>query len=292
MLLIVILYALYGATFIFIKKSLIYGSYIDLTWFRALLITIVSIPHIIIYRKHVVTLLKNRLIPLLIYSSLIFISGLSLHWASQYTSPVKAAIYYTLAPFITALIGHFFFKEHINRKKLIGIIISAVGVAIMIYEKNSGQVNISESIIADIVLIIAVTSFSLGWLVIKKTIRKEDAPITAINGLSAIFVMLACTPLLLSQTHSVASLPLDFWKWASLETITGGVIGCTLYMFLLNSYSATLLALASLLEPCFTAAYIFILLQIVPENTTIIATLFIGIGLTMFYLESLKIKRS
>lgn len=288
MIFVIILYALFGATFILVEQTLTVGSFIDLTWVRGAVVTIASIPHLIIFRKEIPSLFKNSLRPLIIYSSLLFTGYISFHWAAQNILPVKAAVYYTLAPFITALIGHFFFKEKITKNKLIGIIISAIGIAIIIYDKNDFSINTSSTYVSDLILLFAVTSYSLSWLIIKKTIKKEKAPAPVINGISSLFVLLLTTPLMLMQAKTVIDLPIAFWKWSMLESLVGGVAGYTLYIYLLNFYSATFISLASLLEPCFTAFYQFVLLNKIPSMLTILSTFVIALGLIVFYIDDLK----
>lgn len=170
-------------------------------------------------REHV----PPRDLALLFFASLLgitlnqtcFIAGVSL------TSPVNASVVTTTAPILTLVIAAFYLKEPVTAKKLIGILLGALGALLLILSGNSGAGGTEKGGVAgDLLCLAAQVSFAVYYVVFKQLIGRYS-PVTLMKWMFT-YAVVCCVP------FSYTSLALLDWNrlspalWGDLAFIVGG----------------------------------------------------------------------
>ena len=96
----------------------------------------------------------------------------------QYTSVIVSQILYTLVPLIVGILAHFIVNEKFTLSRIIGAIISAIGVLFLITGSSDKIESISLGTpIGNIIIIAAVISWSL-YLVLSRKLSSHTSPTT------------------------------------------------------------------------------------------------------------------
>lgn len=104
--------------------------------------------------------------------SIVFNQGLFIFGLSQ-TSPVDASIITTSLPIITMILATAFLKELLTPKKVVGVIMGAVGALLLILSNNE-NVNNSGNIWGDTLCVIAQISFACYLTFFRKIISRYN----------------------------------------------------------------------------------------------------------------------
>lgn len=209
--------------------------------------------------------------------------------ALKYATATKASFLYNLTPFINALFSYFYFAEKMTTKKWVGLGIGFFGFIPMLLANGHAQ---SDGLIvswADLLLIIAVSTYAYGMILTRKLMLSGHYSSTVINGTAitaaGIFSLLAsCFFDARPLVNHFSSFDFLMFSLACLSLITG----YTIAGFLLKHYTATFLSFAAFTMPFFAALYSWLLLG---EHITwhfLASTVAVIIGLYIFYTEELK----
>lgn len=283
MILVIILNALFALTFSAGKKALIYGSPVMLCLGRTAIAAIILLTINFIKNKSFSKLQFNHLILLLAYSLALLISIICGNWALVHVTSIKSALFYAMSPLITALISYLLFNDRFNYYKASGIMIGLLGM-LLIATSNTNQAALTLQAPGwpEFILTLAVITYSIGWFLIKPLITKYHYHPFYMNGLASLISCLICIFITIFKQENLPTI-FDFWIWTGLQSIVSSVICYSLYMYLLNYYSANFLSFSGFSEPIFAAFYGWFLLQETPSTMFWLATMFISIGLGLFY---------
>jgi len=293
MLPILLLHALYGATFTISKILVQYANPIFVIGTRmtiagVLLLTLAKI----FYTKKLICDRKT-----LFFLTQISIFGIYFPYVLRYCSlkyltVTKVALMYNLTPFISYFFSYLFFSEKVTLKKMFGIIIGCASVIPLLIAKAPAD---EEAVKAfgflswpELMMLGSLTSFCYGWIVMKKLLSHQNAPTFAINGRTMLFagILSLVTSFAIEPSHTIAQ-PLTFFSWLALIILCTNVICFHYYAVLLKKYSATLLSLGGLVAPvsaCITSWLYF------GEKISwdfFASGLLVGLGFFIFYQEEL-----
>ncbi|MEG0032851.1 MAG: EamA family transporter [Mucinivorans sp.] len=145
----------------------------------------------------------------------IFLQGLS------HTSPVDASIIATTGPMIVLLVSAILGRDHITPKKLIGILVGAMGaMTVILY---GGIANFGSGHLTGNLLVFA-SAFSYAcYLIVVKDLMRKYSPFTIVAwifGLSAVVL----TPLLWDDLSGVDFANFSLASWGALTFV---VVGAT-----------------------------------------------------------------
>lgn len=291
MFLVVVLYALFALTFAVAKRAIFCSSPLILAWSRS---TISALCLLSLYAFKNGKFRKFNLQNtgyLLSYTISVFITILGANYALVQVSSAKAALIYSLSPLITAVSSYFLWHTKLAAKQFSGLGLGLLGVTVMLIS-TPGVIGLSWQVpnIADYILLIAVITYSIGWFLVHPLITTAKYSPIYINGISSALNAILYGTLLLIQGTSIPLNP-EFWWWTAVQAIIISVICYTLYMHLLNFYSANFLAFAYFMEPLFAAIYGWLLLAEVPSTNFWIASGLVTLGLLLFYLGEQKQKQ-
>jgi drug/metabolite transporter (DMT)-like permease len=289
MLSVIALYALFSLTFSAGKKALAYSGPMGLTWIRMLVTAGTLLPVYFVQKRKLPKMSWYQFGLLFLYSLATLAAFLFANMALAQVSSIKVALFYTLAPFITALISSVVYHERLNLLKSIGMLLGFAGILmIILYGADSSQLTLEWPGLPEMMLLIAITAYSVSWFIIRPLVTEKRFSPLFINGSSTLIGTIICTSAMyFSNTPFPTALP--FWQWGGLQAVMSSVICYSLYMHLLNYYSPNFLAFASFMEPIFATVYGWILLGEVPSIAFWLASIVVSFGLYLFYRGEQKI---
>jgi drug/metabolite transporter (DMT)-like permease len=217
-------------------------------------------------------------------------------WALNNMSSSKNALIFTFAPFITAIICYFLYKEKMTWKKIAGLVIGFIGsLPILLTHSVDNSVCFSLYFIGlpEIATFLAVSLFAYGWIVTGQLSKKYGYAALMINGITMSIgglMVLATSPFM----DTWDPLPYtQFWPFIGYTValiIVGNVISFNWYIALMRKYTATFLAFVGFTEPLYVAVYSYLLLGEVVTWQFFVSLAIISLGLFIFYQEELRQK--
>lgn len=293
--LVFLLYALFASVFTVAKEALHVSSPIFLVGSRMLLAGLLILAFLYFRKRETLKLQKGQLIQILLLGFFnIYLTNILELWGLQYLTSFKTCFLYSLSPFLTALFSYFSFKETLNWKKWLGLLIGFSGFLPILLcqsdqENISGQLGIFS--LAEIAVLCAVLSSVFGWVVLKKLVSHMSCSFLVANGYSMLF---GGALGLLHSMYSESWNPIPVsntlvWIECSLFLIIiSNCICYNLYGYLLKKFSSTFMSFAGLSTPVFTALFGGFFFGEQPSWDFFISFMVVFFGLLMFYREELK----
>lgn len=248
-----VLYFLFALVFIVAKSALCYASPIFFVGLRmvvggALLIGTQWL------RGQSVRIAARDLIPFAGLALIhIYIPYVTEFVALADVSAAKAAIFYNLSPFLTALSLWFLHGDRLNHRQIIGMLIGFIGFMPLIWQHLPTEHEVIFMLSgAELLLFASVIASVFGWIALKALVKRGYSPIL-VNGVAMLVGGLGA----LVTAAGVEHVYVNNWQllgvWTVASILLGNVICYNLYGFLLAHHSPTLLSFAGFLCPLFTA---------------------------------------
>ncbi len=204
-----------------------------------------------IKREHIFRLVLCGLFGVAI-NQLFFFNGLSL------TSPLNSALIITATPIIVLITSAILLKNRITSRKIIGVILGAIGAMTLIRLGQGEGVTSETSLRGDLYILINATSYSI-YLVLVKPLMAHYKPITVITWVFFVgwFVV---TPFGLQEF-----LEIDWstFKMKDSFSMTFVIIIATFLVYLLNIFALkhlppTTVSVYIYLQPLLVIAFTFL----------------------------------
>lgn len=208
-------------------------------------------------------------------------------WAIQYVSSVKVNIFYSLSPFVTALLARITGQEQLSARKIVGLCIGFGGMIPLSLNAlgNGISAQIFPTSLYDGALLISVISAAYAWFIIKRLINR-GYPLLFINGAMTLLGGLMCG---VAHIYSYSGVFAPVYSWPSLLLymslliMISNVLGYTMYGMLLRKYSLTFLSFSGFMCPLFGMLYGFLLMGEPFSMTYILSLGCVFAGLSLFY---------
>lgn len=296
MMLIVLLYTLFGSSFVLGKMLLAYTTPLFLTGIRmsiggSLLLAYLFFyahEHLVFKRKHLFWYIQMILFG-------IYITYILRFWALNYMQAAKTNFMYNLSPFMSAFFSYLFFNERLSMKKWLGLGVGLIGMLPILMTTSFKEQAVGELLFLswpEIAVIISVATHTYSWIVMRKLVKHKSYSPMMINGISMTFGGLLA---LMTSYATYDGGPLidtaHTWKFCvllALIIVISNIICNNLYGWLLKRYTATFLAFSGFLSPLSTALFGWLLLG---EKVTwhfYLSCIIVFIGLYIFYQEELQ----
>lgn len=288
MILIIVLYALFGTSFPISKFLLGYVGPQFFTGVRMVIAGTLLLFYQFLYTRGTFHFKRNHAK----YFIQIIIIGVYLTYALRFWGlaklpAAKTAFLFNLTPFFSAFYAYLMFKEKLSLKQWIGLGIGFLGFIPILLTSSTSEKLLGELIFIswpEIAVIAAVACSSYSWLLMQKLIKHKKYPSAEVNGICFLVggIMALITSYFVEPFTTIVD-PGTFLSWLAIVTITSNIICHNLYAHLLKKYSATFLSFAGFLGPLFAALYGWLFLQ---EKITWhfgASALFVFIGLFIFY---------
>lgn len=293
MVLLVLMYVLFGLTFIFGSTAMQNASPIFFIALRMLISGSIMLFYLKFRRKSFKINRSDVKWFFLLALIHILIPYVGEFWALQYLSAAKVSLIWSLSPFITAIFAWFMFKEKMTTLKFVGMFIGFLGfIPIVVHEGAKEQTlgSLFHISMADFALIIAVISAAFAWSTFKKLLQRGYKTLV-INGWA---MLIGGAYALVLSPFFEAWRPFPVKNWSITIgcllalVLIGGMICYNLYGFLLKRYTVTFLSFAGGIVPFFTAFFQWIILRQPVSFAFILSVMIISLGLYIFYTEELK----
>lgn len=224
----------------------------------------------------------------------IYITNALEFWALQHLTSIKTCFFYSLSPFIAALLSLLLFSERLSQRQMWGLCIGFFGFLPFLLSQENGEpfsMDIFWMGWPEAAMLTAVFANAYGWILLKQAIQEHNiAPFVA-NGASMFLGGL------MALAHSLFSESWDPIPVSDMTTFTilslsimiiSNFFCFNLYGYLLKRYSATFLSFAGFMTPLFTALYGYLFLGETTGLVFYISIATVLLGLAMFYQEELR----
>lgn len=293
MILLFLLYALFGLTFTLGKVTLFYAKPFFIIGTR-MLIGGVGIMSYLYATKSIQC--RPQLKDWAAYTKIglfgVFIPYCLRAWALQYMPSTKAAFIFTFMPFSTALLSYFFHKERLSFQKIVGLAIGLVGMVPTLLTSSPVE-NAPGSLgfisLPELAVIASVLSFSYNLINLQVLVKHKGCPAPVATGISTLIGgFLAFNAAILFESPLVITNHAAFWPLLAVQIIISNLICSNLQASLLKQYSPTLLAFAGFLTPICAAffGWLFLCEQAYPSY--ILSFLLVLVGLIIFYYDEIQ----
>lgn len=304
MLFLFLLCAFSASTFTIGKTALNYTTPMFLIGVRLLISGILFLAYYYFHYKQMPTLRKYDYWVLAQVAFASFYFAFSMEFmALQYLPSSKTALLYNLSPVIAACFSYFVFNEIMTLKKIIGLGICLLSFLPVLMESAPDEGSKLFLFISwpELCVFLAVVSFTYGWVVMRKAIKRHFIPTVFVNGVgmvcagiaSLITVYIFEIPYLSSENWIHPWIPvtelLPFVVFTSLLIIVGSVLCYAIYGYLLHKYTATFVTLGELATPLFAAFYGWAFLNESITPSFYFSMVVLALGSYIFYLEEKRL---
>lgn len=214
-------------------------------------------------------------------------------WALGYISSMKANMMWAALPFMTALMSYYIVRERLTNRKIIGMIIGALGTIPILLTSDETTLPIGEFFrisLPEFMMLVAIASTAYGWFLVHE-LDDRGYPLTQINAcaMAGAGILSAITSCGFGYYHVDALLE---WKsiigYALIIAVLGNLTANVLYGWLLRYYTATFLSFSSFLAPIFGVIYGVLFMHELFYYRYVMAFIVIVTGLAVFYQDELQ----
>lgn len=221
----------------------------------------------------------------------IYITNILEYWGLVHLTAGKACFIYSLSPFFTAFFSYLHFKEKMNLRKWIGMLVGFCGIVPVLLTQtgSEGFLKAFGFISWPELAIIGAVLFSVyGWVLLRISVKEDSVSPLMANATSMLIggSMALGHSFLVEDWNPTPILAGSFWPLAKvvlLSAILSNVIGYNLYGYLLKKLTATFLSFVGLLSPIFASIASWMILGESFSPPIVIATSIIGTGLYLVY---------
>jgi len=183
-------------------------------------------------------------------------------WALQEVTVAKASLLFNTTPFFTAVFGYFFLKERLSLLQFTGLCIGFFGTIPILLTSSPLEDTLSFSFISiyELAIIVAAASMSYGFIVTQKLVAHRKCPAFLANGIATFSA--GCISLGASRVfeeHPIKTSLTAFLSIMVIQLIISNLICSNLQASLFKKYSPTFISLAGFLSPLFASVYGFLL---------------------------------
>lgn len=293
----IFMYAAWSSIFSLGKLALENSPPIFLTGFRMFFAGLILIGWLALKDRKSLKIGKKQIIPLLALAVFsIYLTNILEFWGLQHLTAAKTCFIYSLSPFFAAIFSYIHFKEKVNKKKILGMLIGFLGfIPVLMMQTGSESLLSAFSFFSwPELAIMGAALFSVyGWVLLRIIVKNHTLSPLYANGYS----MLIGGSLAFIHSFFVDSwnpLPIaagkitPFLQGIALMILISNILCYNLYGFLLKRFTATFLSFLGLLSPIFASLNSWILLGEAPSWVILASTGVVSLGLFLVYQAELK----
>lgn len=215
------------------------------------------------------------------------VSGFSL--GVDYVNPIVISFIYSVAPFLTAGLVFFLYKESLSMHKIAGLTIGSIGVSAIVLAGDE-TAGMRSSFYGVAVLLISMFLYCYSWILFKGVFANREKESLMLSGIAMTFgggIALASSILFKVPDSSMKLLFVEHAPLVILFIVMTAS-GYGLYSYLLTKYSPTFLSFAGFLDPLFGTVLGVLFFGYPFHLVFIFSFILLCIGLYLFYKEELK----
>ncbi|MDN3508498.1 MAG: DMT family transporter [Candidatus Neptunochlamydia sp.] len=295
--LVIFMYGAWSSIFSLGKMALENSPPIFLTSIRMLFAAVILLGWFFLKDRKSLKIGRSQILPLLALSVFsIYLTNILEFWGLQHLTAAKTCFIYSLSPFFAAIFSYIHFREKMNKKKLLGMLIGFAGF-VPVLMMQTGDENLFQAFSffswPELAIMGAALFSVYGWVLLRIIVKKQTLSPMYANGYS----------MLLGGTMAfVHSLFVDHWnpipvaagqmtpfiQGIILMTLVSNILCYNLYGYMLKKYTATFLSFMGLLSPIFASLNSWIILGESPSWQILLATSIVLLGLFIVYQAELK----
>lgn len=300
MLLVIVLYALFGFSFTLGKLTLFYSQPIFIVGVRMIIGGLGLITYI--YWRHrfqcypssddskyyLQLILLGILVPYCLRS-----------WALQFISTGKSALIFNLAPFFAAFFSYLFMRERLTWLKFFGLFIGFSGMIPVLLTSSFEEDYVGGLWFfswPELATIGAVASLSYSMIIMQKLVKHRGCPPYLANATAMLIGgILAFNISMVFENNWIKQQPLMFIGLLGLQILISNFICANLQANLLKHYSTTFMSFASFLSPLCAAFYGWLFFNEAITWHYFASFLIVLIGLGLYYYDDIykhRLKKS
>lgn len=217
-------------------------------------------------------------------------------WALQFLPSFKACFLYNLSPFVSAFYSYILLNERMTKSQWLGLFIGFLGMVPILMSSTQAEAALGEFLTIswpELLVIFSVITHSYSWIIVRRLVKvKKHSPLM-VNSItmSAGGVLALITSLCVDGFFPVNNVQ-KFTVLAVGIILISNILCHNIYGHLLKTYTATFIAFTGFLAPLFSALYGWAFLN---EQITwhfYVSSLIVFVGLTIFYKEELLQQRT
>lgn len=223
-----------------------------------------------------------------------FVPSILKAYGFKYLVSSKAALLGSLDPLITAVYAYALWGERLTLTKMIGMIISFIGIFILLASTASPETLFSGMSIISLPELAMVGSLIIsryGWILARDVLKSERYSPSELSSLimitSGIYALIAAYFLNECDFCKIPPTPQVTLLFA-YSIFFGEIIGYTIYGNLLKKHNITFISLSGLSIPLFVHLYGPLLLGEPLSLTFFMAFGFFAVGMYIFYYDTTK----
>ncbi len=248
--------------FPFIRMGLDELSFINLTILRFFIVCIILLLILITQSKKISKLQKKDVIPIFILGFFgVIVYHLGLNYGEQYVSPGVASLIVATIPIQILILATTFLKEKITFPKLIGIIISLIGVLIISIWGTSGASLEIKYITAAFAIFIAALFGAFYTIAGKKLLNRYSG--LSLSAYAMLLGSIGLLPLAVNDSliSQVSNLSAKGWFAVLFLGIFCSVIGYVIWYVALEKRTASEISIYLYLTPVLSTIFSYFLLN-------------------------------
>jgi len=164
----------------------------------------------------------------MVINMLSFFKGLEL------STPVNSAVMVTISPIATALLSIVLLGEPLNRNKISGILLGAVGAILLVVLSEESRQNAPNIPLGNALFVLNATSYG-AYLVVAKQLIAKYPPVTLLRWFFTIALVIS-TPLTWSEFSVIDWWDMPLWVYGVILYV---VLLTTFGTYILNAYAMT-----------------------------------------------------
>ena len=302
--------AIWGFATVAIKFTLDYIPLMSFLFYRFLLVCLVLLPFVWLELKK--NPINTKDLPTLILLGLLGQSGILIIFAGiKYTTAIDSGIIGAIAPLMIIGLGHYYYREKINKFLEVGLLIATFGTLLVVLEPalshNTVTDSISSRIFGNILNIIYNLVFALYIILSKKVMGERSGNVSKTlqklnikplknryspfmqTALSFYVALATFIPLYILEAYGV----FGAYSFNITQLPTQGLLGL-LYMAIFSSIVAYMVfswgldnakvadsGIFTYLGPAFTLPVAYLVLGELPSSAAIAGSMIIAIGVVI-----------
>ncbi len=295
-LLVIAMYAMWSSVFSLGKMALAFSPPIFLTGFRMLIAAVILLGYLAIRNRAQFSLQKKQWLSLAILGFFsIYLCNICELWGLQHLSAAKTCFIYSLSPFFAVFFSYLHFKEKMNRRKWLGLVIGFIGFLPALFMQTGSEELFKGNFLSLPTLAVmgGVLFSSYGWILLKINLKNTEVSPLMVNGTSMLFGGLMAlvhsffidgwTPVPIATGHII-----DVLQGILFMTLISNIVCYNLYGMMLRKFTATFLSFTGLLSPIFASLNGWLFLKESPSWIILLSTGIVSLGLWIVYHAELK----
>ncbi len=295
---IIVMFAVWSSVFPLCKSALEVSSPLFLTAVRMLLAGVLLLGYLALCDRKAFRLNQRQFLVICLLGLFqIYLTNALECWSLQRLTAAKTCFIYSLGPFFTAFFSYLHFKETMNPRKWLGLLVGFSGILpILLAQKGADELLSSFSFLSwpEIAMICASACTVYGWILLRIVLKGDQgiSPLMANGGSMLIGGLMALSHSLFTESWSpVPIIPggqSAFIQGILCMTFISNILCYNLYGAMLKRFTATFISFLGLLSPIFASLSSWLLLGEPLSPTIFGATAIVSMGAWLVYSAELR----